>query len=104
MPFRYKTVVENQATTDTYVAFDVPVGSPNSSLFIKNTHGTNSITYKVDAIVNGIVVNAVTDTALAAGATAKHDFSNVGWERLQLSIRATTGGSQGTVDAYLGEQ
>ena len=105
------------ATTDVFVvALDVDVrGIRESVLVIHNTHATNSIDYDVwgnpDTVPVDITGTAATDhdngwvvigteTAIAAGADPSIETLSNPYSRMVVRIKATAGGSQGTVRVW----
>lgn len=94
----------SQTTTDAFA----DVGSAwNKTLYktttitVKNTHGSNSITYKILGSIDGgdnFDIEIVAATAVAAGIVSTTKFSDY-YNVVKIQAKATVAASQGTVTA-----
>jgi hypothetical protein len=86
-------------TTDDYVeALDIDTrGSTLQMIILKNNHATNSLDYKVHvtAYYNGIELEKVAETALAAGASVELHYLRA-YAQVKVLLKATVGSSQAT--------
>jgi len=93
--------VSSQATTDAYATlFEKHTVQFNHNTFIINETGaTNGITYKIEAKLDSGAnyVEIQGDTTVAAGANDVVQIEGV-YHFIKVSIKATVGGSQGTVE------
>lgn len=99
---------EGLTSTDAYASLlKVKLGRhlTKANLIIKNSHGSNSIDYKIlysndEQGVAGSWYEKVGETALAAGVFAQQDIDPAP-EWIDVQIKATTPASQGTGNAWL---
>lgn len=79
-------------------------GFQNKTLILKNTHGSNSLHYKVlvRCEYDGNDAEEVAETTLAAGGLARIALNNV-YARVKLQVKAATADSQATYQLdYIG--
>jgi len=100
-------VLDNVTTTNNYVDSKLVefLNYVRAKVWIKNTHGSNSIKYKILARASLQDSDAgweeeVSEQTLAAGASADHDITDA-WALIKIQVKSATTDAAGTVDAFI---
>jgi hypothetical protein len=102
MAYKETTVIDAVTSTDNYVATKQVIHKNSISIFLSGI--TNNMLYKIDAVVKGIAVEIVAEATLTAGTPLKHDFTDVAWEEIQISFKASVAATHGVLTAVLAER
>lgn len=72
------------------------------AIVLKNTHGSNSIDWKVLASIDGTTyVEAQAEATLTTGTTGTYSQSVALYRFYKVQVKATSSGNQGTAQAHL---
>lgn len=101
-------VCDAQSTTDAYTDSRI-VEFKNfvrCGIWIKNTHGSNSLDWKVMGRYSVGDTDAdweeeKAEAALGNGATGTHEITAKNYAALKIQIKATVGGNQATCDSFM---